>query len=91
MKEFVFAVLPWIIIGLVLIVYFVKRKSPRSPKQNEKVTDYSTEGMCMGICFGCAIGATNVINIGSAISLGMLVGLTIGMLIKKEDSGNNDD
>lgn len=26
MKEFVIAALPWIVIGLVLIVYFVKRK-----------------------------------------------------------------
>lgn len=88
MKEFVIAALPWIVIGLVLIVYFVKRKSS---EQNEKVADYSTEGMCMGICFGSAIGATNIINIGTAISLGMLVGLLIGMLIKKENSGKNDD
>ena len=85
MKDFILAALPWVVAALFLAVLTIKRKI--SKNKEKKVVDYCTEGMSIGMCLGCAIGAANIMNIGIALSLGMLFGLAIGMLIKKENLG----
>lgn len=49
----------------------------------DQQTNYGTEGMLIGMCFGCAIGASGVINLATAMMLGLLIGLAVGMNIKK--------
>ena len=83
MKDFILAALPWVVAALFLAVLIIKRNI--SKNKEKKAEDYSAEGMSIGMCLGCAIGASNIMNIGIALSLGMLFGLAIGMLIKKEN------
>lgn len=86
-KDFIYAALPWIAIGLFLAIFFARKKMTGNKKAEDNSTDnhtdYTAEGMSIGMCFGAAIGAANVINIGTAMCLGMLIGLIIGMQIKK--------
>lgn len=84
-KEFIYTALPWIAIGLFLAIFFVKEKLTGNTKESteDDSADYSTMGMSIGMCFGTAIGAAHIINIGTAMCLGMLIGLIIGMQIKK--------
>lgn len=77
MKDFVLSALPFIIIGLCLAIIFANQK-------NDKQT-YCSEGMCIGMCFGVAASSILKINMGLSISLGMLIGETIGVLIEKKD------
>ncbi len=39
--------------------------------------------MLIGLCFGCAIGASGVINLVTGMMLGLAIGLAVGMNIKK--------
>lgn len=76
MKDFIFAALPFIIIGISLAVICANFK-------NEKKT-YCSEGMAVGMCFGVAIASALKVNMGLGISIGMLVGEAIGITIEKK-------
>ena len=84
--DFVWAALPWIMMGLLLAVYFAR--SAGKKKKEEQCDDYGTEGMCLGMCFGTALGAAFGNNIAIGLPLGMLFGLAIGTGIKKERKNN---
>lgn len=85
--DFLRAALPWIVIGLLLAVFFVKNAG----KKEKQRDDYGTEGMCLGMCLGTAIGTSLGNNTGIGISFGMLIGLVIGTCIKKETRGEDND
>ena len=78
MKEFIFAALPFIVIGISIIIIMVNKK-------NKGKESYISEGMCLGMSFGLLVG-TLFSNkyLGMSISLGMLIGETIGSYIKKD-------
>ena len=82
--DFLSAALPWICMGVLLAVFFVK--SSRKKNSDEKKDNYSLEGMCFGMCFGTALGTSIGSNTGIGLSLGMLLGLVIGSLIEKKES-----
>ena len=88
MRDFILVALPWVVVILFLAMLIIKKYI--SKNKEKKAEDYSTEGMSIGMCLGCAIGASNIMNIGIALSLGMLFGLAIGMLIKNGESGEKD-
>ena len=77
MKDFIFAALPFVIIGICVAIICAKFKE-------EKKT-YCSEGMALGMCFGVAIGTSFGNNTGIGLTLGMLAGLVIGSLIEKKD------
>ena len=87
--DFFSAALPWICIGLLLAVFFVrtdraKKKSAEAEENGEKKkADYGTEGLALGMCFGTAIGTSFGENTGLGMTLGMLIGLAIGSSIEK--------
>lgn len=87
MKDFMYAALPWILLGLAVAVILTVK--PFSRKDKETACDCRTEGMCIGMCLGCAIGAAGVMNIGTGLSLGVLIGMCVGMRIKK-DTGTEE-
>ena len=84
--DFLSAALPWISIGLLLAIFFVR--SARKKKGDKTKENYGTEGMALGMCFGTAIGTSLGNNTGIGLSLGMLAGLVIGSCIEKK---KNDD
>lgn len=87
--EFIRAALPWVAVGLLLAVFFVRKTTGK--KKEEQREDYGTEGMCIGMCLGTAIGTSLGNNTGLGISLGMLIGLVVGTCIPKEDRGEDND
>lgn len=80
--EFARAALPWVAMGLLLVILFVRNtgKKKKDPKGD---ADYGLEGMCVGMCFGTAIGTAAGNNTGLGITLGMLAGLAIGSVFHK--------
>ena len=85
--DFLSAALPWIVMGAVLAVFFVreaKRKKGKKDHQKKK-DDYGSEGMALDMCFGVAIATAMHRDVGLGLSLGMLLGLTVGSSMKKED------
>lgn len=91
MKDFIMAALPWVIMGISIAILVtnaskVKKaiKSNTTDKEETKKDDnYMSEGMCIGMSLGVVFGTTGIFDLGTGISLGMLVGLVIGMYIKK--------
>ena len=77
MKDFVFAALPFIIIGICIAIICANFK-------DEKKT-YCSEGMAIGMCFGVAATSVLHINMGLGISIGMLIGEAIGISKEKKD------
>lgn len=86
--DFLSAALPWISIGLLLAIFFVK--SARKKNGSKKNEDYGTEGMALGMCFGTAIAASFGNNTGIGLTLGMLAGLVIGSCIEKKKNGDEE-
>ena len=84
--DFLRAALPWISIGLLLAIFFVR--SARKKKGDGTKENYATEGMALGMCFGTAIGTSLGNNTGIGLSLGMLAGLVIGSCIEKKKDDN---
>lgn len=76
MKDFLFAALPFIIIGISLAIICANGKN------NEKT--YLSEGIAIGICLGVAIASSLHISLGLGISIGMLIGESLGISIKKK-------
>lgn len=83
-KEFIYAALPWVAMGLLVVILAVRSTTKQNPK-DEFIDNYGTEGMCLGMCFGTAIGAIFCNDTGLGISLGMLVGLAMGSCVRKEN------
>ena len=77
MKDFIFAALPFIIIGICLAIICANFKKDKKT--------YCSEGMSIGMCLGVALSSTFKMNIGLGISLGMIIGEVIGILIEKKD------
>ena len=75
MKDFIFAALPFVIIGICLAIICVNFK--------EKKKTYCSEGMAIGMCFGVAFSTIFHINLGLGISIGMLIGEAIGISKEK--------
>lgn len=90
MKEFLLAALPWLAIGISLALVFAnyskRRKNKASGAAEEKkqpAGNYMTEGICFGMCAGVVLSTTGFVEPGLGISLGMLLGIAVGMHIKK--------
>lgn len=98
MKIFLFAALPWVIIGIavaVIAAYYGKKKKAKSPEDPEKAApadakksddheNYMSIGMCLGMCAGMLFGTTGVVPLSYGISFGMLIGMVVGMCIPKK-------
>ncbi|MDO4354728.1 MAG: hypothetical protein Q4C93_07170 [Clostridia bacterium] len=54
--DFTLAALPWLIVGVSLAILFAKGASSKK-KESKKTGDYGTEGMCICMCVGLAIGS----------------------------------
>ena len=79
MKEFMMAALPWICIGIAIALFAANHGAAKKAKDSDKESgNYMTERMCLGMCVGTALG-------GNGLSYVMLVGLVIGMCIKKPE------
>ena len=73
MKDFIFASLPFIIIGICVVIIVVNNR------KNKNKESYISEGMCLGMSFGLLIGASfSSEHLGMFLSLGMLVCEAIG-------------
>ena len=81
--DFMSAALPWIAMGLLLAIFFVR--AARQKKAKEKKPDCGSEGMALGMCFGVALSTAVHMDIGLGLTLGMLLGLLIGSGIEKKD------
>ena len=77
MKDFTQIALPFIIMGVSILVVFI------NAKKNKK--NYLTEGMCLGMSFGLMFNNLLDGNQTSlCLGLGMLVGEAIGSCIKRK-------
>lgn len=74
MIDFIRAALPWIIVGICILVFLIHQNSKR----------YQYEGMFMGMSLGCALGSIyRHLSIG--LTLGMIIGLALGSCIQKKE------
>ena len=77
MRDFMMAAVPLVVAGIALAVFFAGRAEKK--KKQEKKNGYEA----MGMCFGAAVGTIFPEYIGVTLSMGMLVGLLVGMCVKK--------
>ena len=78
----------WVAVALAVAVLVI-RGVTRKKSGKEQENNYCLEGMSLSMCFGLLAGTMLESYIGVAISLGMIVGLAIGMLIpRKVENGD---
>ena len=81
MRDFIMAAVPLVVVGIALAVFFTGRAGKK--KKQEKESGYEAERMSLGMCFGATVGTIFPEYIGVTLSMGMLVGLLVGMCVKK--------
>jgi len=91
MKEFIFAALPWIIMGICIsIVCGTFRDKSKEELENSDTCkpahNNGALGMVLGLPVGCILAILGIVNLATGISLGMLIGLAIGSSIKQKQS-----
>lgn len=94
MKDFIMAAMPWVFMGLSIILLITRGNKQAKAKNDaengnkaESADSYMSEGMCIGMCMGLAMGSalgdSSATGISLGMSIGMLFGMTIGGSIKK--------
>lgn len=91
MLDFMKAALPWIAIGLSMIIAGMSSKS-RKAKASSETTDvkkdgkenYIAVGMCVGMSIGMLLGQLLYNNLALGMCIGMSIGLATGSSIKKK-------
>ena len=78
MKDFIFAALPFIVVGICLALLAANHN--RIKDSEEK--NHMTEGMCIGMCFGLLLDNVGIFS-GFGMCIGMALGLLIGTYIQK--------
>ena len=56
MKDFIFAALPFVIVGICLALLAANHNRIKDSKEK----NHMAEGMCIGMCFGVEIGRAHV-------------------------------
>lgn len=78
MTAFMTAALPWICIGIAIALAAANYSAVRKANaEGKEYGNYMTEGMCVDVCIGTALGGTGLIY-------GMLAGIVIGTCLRKE-------
>ena len=97
MKEFFTAALPWVLMGLCIAFWGVRRQKEKAAAnaavgaENAENTEkkpacsYSTEGMILGVAIGIVLSRYLDLNLGLCIAIGMCVGLGGGTGVKKKE------
>jgi len=96
MKGFILASLPWILLSIAIAVFVVecvrwgnrKIKTKGSEKSEEDQYEQPagnrmSAGMCFGLALGIMLGSAGVVDVEIGVSLFMLLGMLVGMCIKK--------
>lgn len=91
MLDFMKAALPWIAIGLSMIIAGMSSKS-RKAKASSETTDvkkdgkenYIAVGMCVGMSIGMLLGQLLYNNLALGMCIGMSIGLAASSSIKKK-------
>ncbi len=68
--EFLRAALPWITVGLCILVIVINHIKSKKDKQSDKEAEgnYMTEGMCLGLCVGLAFGLGHILNLLNGVN-----------------------
>lgn len=79
-------ILPILLLGISL-VFLIKKldKKKMEGKNSKNDENYLAEGIGLGLVFGAAFGSL-FDDMGYWISIGMLLGLTIGQAIEKKEA-----
>lgn len=86
LTDFIKNALPFVIIGVclaIILTHYSKQKKGRAEKT------YLTEGMLMGISLGVISSISFRVNLALGISFGMLIGETIGILMKRKEENDS--
>lgn len=86
MREFLTVAMPWILIGLCLVLgicLHLRKKHLRHPEEQKGQESRINEGACIGMCIGVAVSAVGGCNPGTFLCVGGLAGAVIGSLIRK--------
>ena len=91
MLDFMEAALPWIAIGLSMIIAGMSSKSRKAKASSETTyvkkdgkENYIAVGMCVGMSFGMLLGQLLYNNLALGMCIGMSIGLAAGSSIKKK-------
>lgn len=97
MKEFATAALPWVLMGLCVAFWAVRRQKEKTAAnaadaentenaEKKPAGGYSTEGMLLGVAIGIVLSQCLDLNLGLCLAIGMCVGLGGGTGVKKKES-----
>lgn len=81
MMDFIKGALPFVLTGICLAIIFAAN---HKRENKESAENYLTEGMCIGIGLGVALSSSMHIDMGLGTGMGMLLGETVGFLLKKK-------
>lgn len=85
MAEFFTAALPFLAIGVTIVLLAANARRGRERK------NYLTEGMCLGLALGVGLSGALQMELGLAMSLGLLLGAALGQLAPKSQNEEKRD
>ena len=85
MADFFTAALPFIAIGLAIALLAANARRGRERK------NYLTEGMCLGLALGAGFSGLLQMELGLAMSLGLLLGAALGQLVPKGEVDKTEE
>ncbi|MDO4501007.1 MAG: hypothetical protein Q4B60_07030 [Erysipelotrichaceae bacterium] len=82
MLDFIFAALPWVLIGLALALAFtfINKSEDKGSSMN-----YIGVGIGVGTCLGVSLGHF-LGNTATGVAVGMLIGLSVGVAKNKQSN-----
>ena len=78
MDQFIHGTLPYILVGLVLVILVWDQHRP------QRKASFIMGGMCLGLLAGLGIAMLMKQDLGLGVGIGMLLGEVLGLLVKKK-------
>lgn len=79
MMEFVWAALPWVMLGVALALY-ISRTGARKAGDGKGNSSFLNLGLCVGLLSGVLVSFLGLVPLGLGLGLGALLGVLFGMV-----------
>ena len=78
MMEFVWAALPWVMLGIALVLY-ISKTGAKKAGDGKSNSSFLNMGLCMGLVSGVLVSFLGLVPLGMGLGMGALLGVLFGM------------
>ena len=78
MMEFIWALLPWVMLGIAMTLY-ISRTGAKKAGDGKGNSSFLNLGLCMGLVSGVLVSFLGLVPLGMGLGMGALLGVLFGM------------